>query len=74
MILSLFLSTGFTIAWSTPMTAILATVIGKMKNNKTKQKESIKAGLLTYNCILQSVSFERFHCYYQTLSLTPARS
>ena len=56
------------------MTAILATVIGKMKNNKTKQKERIKAGLLTYNCILQSVSFERFDCYYQTLSLTPARS
>ena len=59
------------------MLAILAKVIGKMENNKTKQnkKESIKAGLLTYNCILQSfISFERFHCYYQTLYLTPVRS
>ena len=51
-----------------------ATGIGKMKNNKTKQKESIKAGLLTYNCILQSFSVDRFYCYYQTLSLTSARS
>jgi len=51
------------------MTAILATVIAKQN-----KKESIKAGLLTYNCILQSFGFERFHCYYQTLSLTPARS
>ena len=48
-----------------------------MKNNKAKQskKESIKAGLLTYNCILQSFSFERLHCSnYQTLCLTPALS
>ena len=52
------------------MIAILATVIGKMKNNKTKQnkKESIQARLLTYNCTLQSLT------YYQILSLTPARS
>ena len=48
-----------------------------MKNDKAKQskKESIKAGLLTYNCILQSFSFERLHCSsYQTLCLTPALS
>ena len=56
------------------MTAILATVIGKIKNNKTKQKRKYKSRLLTYNCILQSFGFERFHCYYQTLSFTPTRS
>ena len=44
------------------------------KITKENKKESIKAGLLTYDCILQSFSFERFYCYYQTLSLTPARS
>ena len=37
------LISGFTIAWSTPMTAILATVIGKIKNNKTKQKRKYKS-------------------------------
>ena len=58
------------------MIAILATVIGKMKSNKTVQnkKEVIKVGIVAYNCILQSFSFQQFHCYYQTLSLTPARS
>ena len=58
------------------MIAILATVIGKMKSNKTVQnkKESIKVGIVAYNCILQSFSFQQFHCYYQNLSLTPARS
>ena len=33
-----FLSTGFTIACSTPMIAVLATVIEHVKNNKTKKK------------------------------------
>ena len=41
--LSFFLSTCFTIAWSTPMITILATVTGKMKNNNTKQKRKYQS-------------------------------
>ena len=40
---SFFLSTCFTIAWSTPMITILATVTGKMKNNNTKQKRKYQS-------------------------------